>query len=159
MAFSEEETLDREFVPSRLRGLAVAGYHPYSWYRCSNYRCSMPTALPEGMLGLRTASLLGRAIEEKTVAVACSHCNCVCRFTPIGNRAPIPEGVLSKLPHMYYAKLWLRCGHPACKSLTRLLVRASRDSPIEDLKAIIAATRVVGVNCGFGHPIRKAIAA
>jgi hypothetical protein len=137
----------------------VAAYHPYYWYRCSNLRCRMPTVLPEGMLGLQTGYLPGQAIEEETLAVACSHCNCVCIFTPIGNRAPIPEQVLAKLPHMYYAKLWLRCGHPDCKSLTRLLVHATRGASIEDVKAIIADRKVVGVHCGFGHPIHKAIAA
>ena len=137
----------------------MVSYHPYSWYRCSNPHCRMPTALPEGMLGLKIPYLPGQTIEGKSLAVACSHCNFVCYFTPIGNRAPIPEQVLSKLPHRYYAKLWLRCGHPDCKSLTRLLVHATRDASIEDVKAIIAGTRVIGVHCGFGHPIYKAIAA
>ena len=137
----------------------MAGYHPYSWYRCSNHCCRMPTALPEGMLRLQAPYLPGQTIEGKCVAVACSHCNCVCSFTPIGNHAPIPEQVLSKLPQMYYAKLWLRCGHPNCKSLTRLLVYATRDASIEGVKALVADRRVVGVLCSLGHPIYKAIAA
>jgi hypothetical protein len=131
------------------------GYHPYFWYRCSNQRCGMLTALPEGMLGPPA----DQTPEIEPVALACPHCNCVCSCTPIGSQAPIPEQVLSKLPHISYVKLWLRCGHPKCKSLTRLLICANSETSIENLKAIVADKRVVGVKCCCGHQILRAVAA
>ena len=141
------------------RGFAMVGPHPYAWYRCSNQDCGMPVALPKGISGSRVANLASQTTAIETVAVACPHCNCVCTCTPIGSQAAIPEHVLSRLPHTSYVTLWLRCGHPQCKSLTRLLIPGSRRAPIEDLKAIVADKRVIGVTCQFGHRISKAIAA
>jgi hypothetical protein len=46
------------------------GYHPYSWYRCSNQRCGMLTALPEGMLGPPAVYLADQTPEIETVALA-----------------------------------------------------------------------------------------
>ena len=134
-------------------------YHPYSWYRCSNRRCGMPVALPKRTLGSEAEYLAGQTLEIETVAVACPHCNCICSCTPIGSQAAIPERVLSKLPHRSYIKLWLRCGDPNCKSLTRLLVYANSEIPIERLKGIVADKKVLGVTCCFGHPISKAVPA
>lgn len=144
---------------SNFRGFAMTDYHPYSWYCCSNQRCRMFTALPEGMLGSSSAYLAGQTTEVETVALACSHCNCVCSCTPIGIYAENPGQTSSKTPHMSYVKLWLRCGHPKCKSLTRLLVYANSETSKEELKGIVADKRVVGVTCCLGHPITRAVAA
>ena len=80
----------------------MKAYQPYSWYRCSNQRCAMLTALPEGMIGRQLALLSSQTIEIESVILVCSHCNCVCNCTPIGRRAPIPVQVLSKSPRMSY---------------------------------------------------------
>ena len=136
----------------------MVGPHPYAWYRCLNQHCGMPMALPKGILGSQVASLESQTTELETVAVACPHCNCVCSCTPIGSHAAIPEHVLSRLPNTSYVKLWIRCGHPQCKSLTRLLIPWNCQAPIEELKAIVPDKRVVGVTCQFGHQISRAIA-
>jgi hypothetical protein len=135
----------------------MVGPHPYAWYRGSNQHCGMPVVLPKGMLGSLGASLTGQTSERTTVAIACPHCNCICNCTPIGSHAAIPEKVLSRLPHTSYAKLRLRCGQVNCRALIRLLVPASSETPIEDLKGIVAEKRVVGVTCSSGHPISRAI--
>ena len=135
----------------------MKAYQPYSWYRCSNRRCAMLTALPEGMIGSQLPLLSSQTIEIEPVALLCSHCNCVCNCTPVGTGAPIPIQLLSKPPRMSYVKLWLRCGNPKCKSLTRLLVCADRETSMEDLKRLLSKKRVVSAKCCFGHPISSAL--
>ena len=137
----------------------MKAYQPYSWYRCSNQRCAMLTALPEGMIGRQLALLSSQTIEIESVILVCSHCNCVCNCTPIGRRAPIPVQVLSKSPRMSYVKLWLRCGYPECKSLTRLLVWAQRETSMGDLERLVSNKSLVGVTCCFGHPLSRAVVA
>ena len=137
----------------------MSPYRPYSWYRCSNRCCAMLTALPEGMVGEQLAFLPGLLANFEPLTLMCPCCDCVCNCTPTGRRAPIPTQVLSKSRRMSYYKLWLRCGDPECKSLTRLLVFVDSHTTNADLKAFVSTKRVLGVMCCFSHPISKAVAA